>query len=406
MKKIVFISHYFPRLPVYEHHGSWALDQAIAISENFEITVVTIKPKIYWFMKMLSKKFKAWANVYDNVEINKNLNIQYVEVNPFLFKSRELLYRYPEFLSKLFLKKYLKSIIKLCPDLLIGNHTLIEGLVCKKIKEMYNIPYIAFEHSPDDFIPRNKKHKLAYQSVIESATCFVNVSKYSEESIGKYYNFDNVICKVLYNYSKDAEKWDEKTTTTYDMIDFKEDKKYLLNIAAYEVRKNQLCLVDFISENINELEDWELLIVGGYSKYYNTIKKYIIQKGLENKIHLISNCPHHQVLGILRKADIFVLPSESEMFSVAVLEALSAGLPVVVTSENGTSDKVFDQYSLIRFDPGHPDIMSNELLRLIKNKEIRQIMGVNNRKLYEDYFIFEKYVLRMKNLIKAAMNDQ
>jgi len=400
--KIVFLSHYFPRLPVFEHHGSWALDQAIAISENHKITVITIKPKVYWFMKVLSKQYRKWASVYNDIKINENLTVLYVEVSPFLFKARELLYRYPNLLSSLFFRKYIKDIVTTEPDLLIGNHTLIEGLVCEKISEKYNIPYIVFEHSSDDFIPRNKRHNSTYQDIINNAVSFVNVSKYSEECIGKYYNFVNVNCKVLYNYSKDA-KQQEEIMINKDLFVFDKEKKYLLNISAYDEKKNQLCLVDFFTENINDLDDWELLIVGGYSNYYDIIKKYIEERALSNKIHLITNCPHNQVLDILKKVDIFVLPSESEMFSVAVLEALSAGLPVVVTSKNGTSDKVFDQYSLVRFDPDRPDIMNNELMKLIKNENTREAIGINNRKLYEDYFTYDKYVIRMKELIKDAL---
>ena len=402
MKKLIFLSHYFPRLPMFEHHGSWALDQAIAISENFKITVITIKPKIYWFMKKLSGKYKKWSKVYDEAKINDNLDIFYIEVNPFLFKSRELLYKHPNITSNIFLKKYKKKIIMLNPDILIGNHTLIEGLVCNKIKNKYNIPYIVFEHSPDDFIPRNKKHRFYYQKVIDNAVFFVNVSKHSEECIGKYYNFDSVVCRVLYNYSKDARRKDN-TIVSNDIVNLNKSKNYLLNIAAYEKRKNQLCLVDFFFENINELTDWELLLVGGYTNYYNTIKKYIDEKNLGNKVHLIKNCPHDKVLDILNKVDIFVLPSESEMFSVAVLEALSAGIPVVVTSENGTSDKVFEHYSLIIFDPNNSDAMSHELINLMRDVKNRQMIGTNNRKLYEDYFTYARYVFRMNKLIKEAL---
>ena len=404
MKKIVFISHYFPRLPIFKHHGSWALDQAIALSANYNVTVITIKPKVYWFMRILSKKFKQWANIYDEIKINKNLDIKYIKVNPIAFKARELLYIFPEYYSTLFLKKYKDIIIKLRPDLLIGNHTLIEGLVCKKISEKHNIPYITFEHSPDDFIPRSQKHKIVYQAVISNALCFVNVSKYSESLVGKYYNFKDVNCKVLYNYSKDAFKYLNTETSSNNLPSFYDKrKKYIISVASYIKRKNQLYLIDFFSKNKNEVKEWELIIIGGYTSYYEKVKKVVSERNLKEKVHLLTNYTHEQVLTILNYMDIFVLPSESEMFNVAVLEAISAGLPVIVTNRNGTSDEFFAKYSLISSDPDKPDETNHKLMDLIVDEDKRKAIGTDNRKLYEEHFTFEKYVSRMNKLIEDVL---
>jgi glycosyltransferase involved in cell wall biosynthesis len=49
---------------------------------------------------------------------------------------------------------------------------------------------------------------------------------------------------------------------------------------------------------------------------------------------------HRQVLERLREADVYVLPSVEEPFAVSVLEAMSVGLPVVVTRTGGLSPHV------------------------------------------------------------------
>ena len=69
-----------------------------------------------------------------------------------------------------------------------------------------------------------------------------------------------------------------------------------------------------------------------------------------------------RVLGQLR---VFVLPSLWEGFGLATLEAMAAGLPVVVTDVPGSRDLVRHEQTGLIVRPGHPDALANAIRRYL-----------------------------------------
>ncbi|MET9218083.1 glycosyltransferase [Streptomyces sp. NPDC003300] len=62
--------------------------------------------------------------------------------------------------------------------------------------------------------------------------------------------------------------------------------------------------------------------------------------GVADSLECVGALGHEQVLEQLRKSDVYVLPSVVEPFAVSILEAMSVGLPVVVTRTGGLSPDV------------------------------------------------------------------
>lgn len=80
--------------------------------------------------------------------------------------------------------------------------------------------------------------------------------------------------------------------------------------------------------------DWELLLFGpDEGGYASQVAGWIEQAGLGESVKLMGSVTGAAKEAAFRSADLFVLPSYSEGFPMAVLEASSYGLPVVQTSE-------------------------------------------------------------------------
>lgn len=84
-------------------------------------------------------------------------------------------------------------------------------------------------------------------------------------------------------------------------------------------------------------------------------------------------------LAAFARADIFVLPSYSEGFSRAILEAMSAGLPAVVTRVGAVPDIVDDGVTALVVDPGDVHALQQALARLLSEHELRASMGAASR---------------------------
>ena len=86
-----------------------------------------------------------------------------------------------------------------------------------------------------------------------------------------------------------------------------------------------------------------------------------------------------QLLRAYAEADIFCLPTLADCTSVAIGEAMAAGLPVITTTVGSNGDTVQDGQTGLLVAPGDPDHLSDALRRLIEDPPIRAAMGDNAR---------------------------
>ncbi len=91
----------------------------------------------------------------------------------------------------------------------------------------------------------------------------------------------------------------------------------------------------------------------------------------------------------LAASDLFVLPSRSEGFSNAILEAMAASLPVVATDVGGNSEAVKDGVNGLIVPPEDPLALTEAMARLLSNPAEAQAMGLAGRALVVERFTSE-----------------
>jgi glycosyltransferase involved in cell wall biosynthesis len=108
------------------------------------------------------------------------------------------------------------------------------------------------------------------------------------------------------------------------------------------------------------------------------------QPDLNGIVHMLGS--RRDVPALLANADIFVLPSDWEGVSMALLEAMAAGLPVVATSVGGTPEVVMDGVTGFLVPPRDPEALAGALSRLLLDPDLRQRMGQAGRQRAFDHF--------------------
>ncbi len=168
------------------------------------------------------------------------------------------------------------------------------------------------------------------------------------------------------------------------------DKKVIGYVGRISKEKNTHLLL----EAFKKLEDQEnlfLLMVGdGPEKQTKEFK--------ETKNCKVTGFVRN-VQDYLKAMDIFVMPSLTETTSLATLEAMSTGLPVVVTGVGFMKSYVIKNHNGVFFPRNSSAMLALKVAKLLKDRELRQRLGQNARKTVAYGFSWERSINKIKGLL-------
>ena len=118
-----------------------------------------------------------------------------------------------------------------------------------------------------------------------------------------------------------------------------------------------------------------LVLVGSYTggheqPYHTALLSYLASQNIRDKVIFAGHRP--DVPAVLASADLFVLPSRSEGCSYALIEALEAGLPSVITRVGAAQEVVQDGVNGLIVERGDEAALAQCLLRLAQNESLRR----------------------------------
>ena len=107
-------------------------------------------------------------------------------------------------------------------------------------------------------------------------------------------------------------------------------------------------------------------------------------------------------------ADLVAMPSRTEGFGLIALEAISAGVPVLLTSESGIAEalKKVDGGESVIIDSEDPKEWSQKIRTLSKNKPDERLKtSINLRESYNKTFPWDTQCEKFKEIILKMMSD-
>jgi L-malate glycosyltransferase len=127
--------------------------------------------------------------------------------------------------------------------------------------------------------------------------------------------------------------------------------------------------------------------------YFAELQTLVWDLNLSDHFHFVggvTNLREH-----LSAADIFVLPSRSEGFSNAIVEAMAAALPVVATNVGGNAEAVKDGVSGFVVPSDDPAALSAAITRLLSDPSLAKAMGEAGKDLVAENFTAEAMMNRI-----------
>jgi glycosyltransferase-like protein len=155
------------------------------------------------------------------------------------------------------------------------------------------------------------------------------------------------------------------------------DDAVVLSVGGVEPRKNTLRALAAVRGAALVHPNLRWIVVGGsslwdHSAYSARFESELALAGadLRSRIVRAGAVDDAELTALYRLSDVLFCPSEQEGFGLCVLEAMAAGLPVVVP-EGAPFDEYLDDRSAMRVDPRSPEHMAAALTSLIADRELR-----------------------------------
>jgi len=139
-------------------------------------------------------------------------------------------------------------------------------------------------------------------------------------------------------------------------------------------------------------------ISSGFSA--ETLEAMVRERGLEKRIYYSGTLFGEDKKVAYRQADVFVHPSREDCFPLVILEAMSAGLPVVASREGGIPDEVVDGTTGLLFPKGDAESLSRCLEMVLTDVDLRKRMGDAGRGRYDALFRKGNFEERLLHILE------
>lgn len=231
-----------------------------------------------------------------------------------------------------------------------------------------------------------------------------HVPVYVAERIDPYYGCPNVFWRYLRDYiykfshgvcaqtqrNKDYFKGivRQKTEVIYNPVFLKQNligtalktpkEKKIVSVGRLHPQKNFELLLDAFAD-VDKVFPGYSLVIYGEGEIRERLECKIKQLHLTGKVTLPGN--KNNIHSLLLSAEIFVMSSDYEGMSNALIEALCLGLPCISTRVSGAEELIENEKSGMLVETGDKDGLSHAIVELLKDKGKRERMAQEGIKL-------------------------
>ncbi|MBK8418697.1 glycosyltransferase family 4 protein [Candidatus Villigracilis saccharophilus] len=180
------------------------------------------------------------------------------------------------------------------------------------------------------------------------------------------------------------------------------DDLVLLAVGRLVYQKAHQVLVASMPAVLKEFPNAKVLICGE-GVLRADLQSQIEGLGLSHSVKLLGKSDH--VASYLAGADIFVLPSRWEGLPIALLEAMSAGLPSVATKVEGVDEVLVEGVHGLLVPVENPAVLAEAILQLLRDPETRTKMGMAARQHISRFYTVDRMGQQYLDLMLNCLNE-
>lgn len=345
------------------------LVQAI-IDQGVKVNVIAFQSVVHALVhreKLLPRHSKGVTEKGVEYDIYRPYTLSFGNNNPF------------ERLTNWYNRHSIETVIRKTKGDILYSHFWSSALTVYKFAQKHNKPlFVACGEGDDaleemvDTMPQEKLETLA-----KAVTGVVSVSSENKRKCIKFGLSREENTDVFPNCVNTDFFHKRDANEVKDRLGIKDADFVLCFVGGFIPRKGP----DRVAQAIKNLHDpnIKVMFIGkpfpGYA--YDFDCPGIIHKG---------PLDHELIPQYMSCADVFVLPTQKEGCSNAVVEALAMGLPVI-SSDGPFNDDILDEHNSIRINPDDVDALTDAIRKLRDDKALRKSMVDYSHSRHEEYSI-------------------
>lgn len=324
MKILFTVENYYPKMSGVPNVVKY-LSETLAI-KGHDVTVVTKSVKGYPHEEIINSVKIVRKNIYySKIKTFKGNTKDYIDF-VLNFDCDVIIFECSQCITTDLLLPHLYKINK---KKILHSHGF-SGLTLSPFTYKYNIRNtIANTYN---WIKWNLYYKLKFKKYVNQFDDTICLSEL--DSSKSYLDKFSRKVHVLSNAADDVFFSDELYSDRIDKYIKLEGKKYFISIANYEEYKNQIGILEQYFEA--DTTDYDMVFIGSRkTEYYESlIVKYEKLKSIygEKKVHFLIGVERDDIPSILKGAELYLVGSYFEEFSISIIESMALGVPFISTN--------------------------------------------------------------------------
>lgn len=295
-----------------------------------------------------------------------NPNIFYHEVNV----PEYPLFHYQPY--ELALSSKIVDMVKLYNIELLHVHYAIPhayaGYMAKKMleDEGIRIPMVTTLHGTDiTLVGKHPNYKTAVTFSINKSDVVTSVSESLKNETNELFDIRKEI-EVIPNFIDFSDETHRNERKCERHILAKDNEKIITHISNFRSVKRIPDVIDIFNKIQKEIPSKLLMVGDGPEK--EKAEMQCEKLGISDKVIFFGNT--HEINRILCSSDLFLLPSQTESFGLAALEAMALGVPVISSNSGGLPEVNINGFSGYLSDVGNTTEMAQNGIKILSDSQL------------------------------------
>lgn len=324
-----------------------------------------------------------------NLEKINNLGIKTYQINGLFCKYD------PIFCIRLFL-----LIIKIKPKYIL-SHLWSANLLGSIVSKILNIPIICVMHLASN-VETNSKNSFLRSSL--DIITFKISTKLIAVSDCVYKDLIKISPAIKDKLTVINNGIDYNNVVNIGLCNAKSREQFGLNsnhfvigcVGRFIARKRHDLLINSFAKICKDNPDMRLFLLGS-GELESYLKNKVIELGIVDKVIFAQSNSAYAFYPLF---DVFVLTSKEEGLSIALLEAMSFGLPCILTNKTKEHEVITDNIDGFVITMNQQDYLPDLFKQLKNDIVLRQKIAQNAQNTVKTKFCFNKMVNKYKNILK------